>query len=261
MNLVFASGFLVPQYLLGIEYFRGLQAHVAEGGVHAALFPEVPPTGTCEDRARVLADAILQAYPDGAVHIIAHSMGGLDSRTLIARNLHGLSDPGRIASLTTVSTPHRGSPVADLLAGPRPNGPRRLLYDAIGHAIGLLGVDTGALANLTTQEASKVPDAAQTHPHIRYRSHFASGRPGPLPTCFALAPTHHYIYAVTGQANDGVVALNSARYGEFHEPFWHCDHIDMIGHNLDTADVGEFRFDHFAAFDAIISQLPEQQAA
>ena len=148
MNLVFASGFLVPQYLLGIEYFRGLQAHVAEGGVHAALFPEVPPTGTCEDRARVLADAILQAYPDGAVHIIAHSMGGLDSRTLIARNLHGLSDPGRIASLTTVSTPHRGSPVADLLAGPRPNGPRRLLYDAIGHAIGLLGVDTGALANL-----------------------------------------------------------------------------------------------------------------
>jgi triacylglycerol lipase len=87
MNLVFASGFLVPQHLLGIEYFRGLQAHVAEGRVHAALFPEVPPIGTCEDRARVLADAIFQAYPDGAVHIIAHSMGGLDSRSLIANNL------------------------------------------------------------------------------------------------------------------------------------------------------------------------------
>jgi triacylglycerol lipase len=255
MNLVLASGFLVPQNHLGIDYFRGLKAHIAQTSGHAALFPLVPPTGTCEDRACVLADAIQQAYPQGAIHIIAHSMGGLDSRTLIARNLHGLSSSGRIASLTTLSTPHRGSPLADLLAGARPDGPRRLLYDGVSHAIGLLGVETGALANLTTESASRVPDVTQTHPHIRYRSYFASGRPGPLPTSFAFAPLHHYIHLVTKQQNDGVVALDSARYGEFQQPFWHCDHADMIGHNLDTADVGGFQFDHFVAFDAIISQL------
>ena len=254
MNLVFASGFLVPQQLLGIDYFRGLREHLARSG-HAALFPEVPSAGTSEVRAGVLADAVRQAYPDGAVHIIAHSMGGLDSRNLIARNIHGLAEPGRIASLTTVSTPHRGSPVADLLAGPRPDGPRRVLYELISHAIGLLGVSTGALANLTTEAASRVPDTTQTHRHIRYHSYFAAGRPGPRPTCFALAPTHHYIHAVTNQANDGVVALDSARYGEFQQPFWPCDHVDMIGHNLDTADLGHFQFDHFAAFDAIIRGL------
>ena len=253
MNLVFASGFLVPQQLLGIDYFRGLQARLA--GRHAAIFPQVPPTATAEQRARVLADAIHQAYPQGPIHIIAHSMGGLDSRTLIARNLNGLSDPGRIASLTTLSTPHRGSPVADLLAGPRPSGARRLIYDTIGQAISLLGVDTGALANLTTTGASTVPDAAQTHPHIRYRSYFASGRAGAFPTCLALAPTYHYIRAVTGQQNDGVVALDSAKYGEFQQLLWPCDHVDMIGHNLDTADLGGFQFDHFAAIDAIIGQL------
>lgn len=255
MNLVFASGFLVPQHILGIEYFRGLQAHVAAAHGYAVLFPEVPPIGNYEDRARVLADAIAQQYPDGAVHIIAHSMGGLDSRTLIARNLQGLSNPGRIASLTTVSTPHLGSPVADLLAGPRPDGLRRLLYDGIAHAICLLGVDPGALANLTTEEASRVPDAAQTHPHIRYRSYFASGRPGTLPTCFAFAPTYHYIRTATGQENDGFVTLDSARYGEFQEPLWACDHADAVGHNLDTGDLGGFQFDHFTAFDAIINQL------
>lgn len=253
MNLVFASGFLIPQHLLGINYFRELKEHL--GDRHAALFPVVPPLATSEERARVLADAIQQQYPEGAVHIIAHSMGGLDSRTLIARNLHGLSAPGRIASLTTLSTPHRGSPVADLLAGPRPDGPRRLVYDGISQALGLLGIPTGALANLTTESASRVPDAAQTHPHIRYRSYFASGRPGLLPTCFALAPTHHYVHSVTGQANDGVVALDSARYGEFQQPFWQCDHADMVGHNLDTDDLSGFRFDHLAAIDAIISQL------
>jgi triacylglycerol lipase len=255
MNLVFASGFLVPQNLIGIDYFRGLQTHIAETSGHAALFPIVPPIGTSEERARVLADAIQQAYPEGPVHIIAHSMGGLDSRNLIGRNLHGLAAPGRISSLTTLSTPHRGSPVADLLAGPRPDGLHRLIYDQISHAIKLLGVDTGALANLTTEEASRTPDVARTHPHIRYRSYVAAGRRGPSATCLLLAPTHHYIHAITGQENDGVVALISARYGEFQEPFWHCDHVDMIGHNLDTADLGGFRFDHFAVFDAIINQL------
>jgi|SRR5215813_972402 len=254
-NLVFASGFLVPQRLLGINYFRGLKEHLQQVGAHAALFPEVPPVGTSDDRARVLADAIKQAYPEGEVHIIAHSMGGLDSRILIALNLHGLSAPGRIASLTTLSTPHRGSPVADLLAGPRPDDARRILYDGISQAVGLLGVDTGALANLTTQAASAVPDVIATHKHIRFRSYFACGRPGLLSTCFALAPTHHYILGVTGQENDGVVAKDSAMYGEFQTKFWRCDHVDMIGHNLDTADLGGFQFNHFAAFDAIINQL------
>src|SRR4051794_37761435 len=236
MNLVFASGFLVPQHLLGIDYFRGLRDHFA--GRHATLFPFVPPMGTAEERALVLADAIAGAYPEGEIHIIAHSMGGLDSRILIARNIHALSAPGRIASLTTLSTPHRGSPVADLLAGPRPDDPRRLTYDAISDAIGRLGIPTGALANLTAENASKVPDVTGTHPHIRYRSYFASGRLNLLPTCVALAATHHYIHTATGQLNDGLVALDSARYGEFQEPFWPCDHADMVGHNLDSLDLG-----------------------
>ena len=255
MNLVFASGFLVPQDILGIDYFAGLQAHIAGAGLHDAVFPVVPPLATCEVRAGVLADAIQTAFPNGEVHIIAHSMGGLDSRTLIAGNLHGLSDPGRIASLTTLSTPHRGSPIADLLAGPRPEGLERVLYDGITHAISLLGVDTGALANLTTAAAQQVPDAAQICPHIRYRSYFASGRPGVLPTAFILAPTHHYIYTITGQNNDGVVALNSAQYGEFQQPSWRCDHVDMIGHNLDPLNPMGFNFDHLAAFDTIIDSL------
>jgi len=29
----------------------------------------------------------------------------------------------------------------------------------------------------------------------------------------------------------------------------------MVGHNLDSLDLGNFQFDHFAAIDAIISRL------
>jgi hypothetical protein len=42
---------------------------------------------------------------------------------------------------------------------------------------------------------------------------------------------------------------------EFQPPVWPCDHADMVGHNLDTADLGPFQFDHPAAFDAVISKV------
>ncbi len=254
MNLVFPSGFFVPQRILGLNYFRGLENHIKNGGQHKALFPLVPALGGREKRAAELARQIQQAYPEGDIHIIAHSMGGLDSRTVIAANPNGLT--ARIKSLTTLSTPHRGSPVADLLAGPKPDGERRAIYEALSHAVAALGIETGALGDLTTDGTAKVPDVASTHgKQIRFRSYFACGRPGFLATSLALAPTHHYIFKVTNQMNDGVVARDSAKYGDFQEPFWPCDHVDMIGHNLDTADLGDFQFNHFSAIDHIIDTL------
>jgi triacylglycerol lipase len=265
MNLVFASGFLVPQRILGVDYFRGLKVHI--GDRHATLFPEVPPVGGSANRAAKLAAAIQNKFPTGEIHIIAHSMGGLDSRVLIAGNLEGLSNPGRIKSLTTISTPHRGTPAADLVVGPRPEDDRREAYDAITHAIRLLGIDIGSLKDLTTQGAAAIPDPRQTHPHIRYRSYCAMGRPGRSgllgflgigvkKTSAVFVPTHKYIEVVTGQDNDGVVPVESAKYGEVQQPFWQCDHADAIGHNLDDPlNLGQSPFDHLAAYDAIISQL------
>jgi triacylglycerol lipase len=254
MNLVFASGFLVPQHLLGINYFRGLEARL-KASTHKAIFPDVPPLKTSAERANKLAAKIDKEFPEGPIHIIAHSMGGLDSRTLIGLDLNGLSTPGRIASLTTLSTPHGGSPVADLVTGSKPGSPLDgLMFEAVRQALGLLSIPTGALDDLTTEGASRIPDVAKTHPHIRYRSHFAAGRAGLLPTCVILAPTHNYVHLVTGQPNDGVVALDSARYGDFQKPFFPCDHVDLVGHNLDTDDLGKFQLDHFAAIDAMILQ-------
>ena len=254
MNLVFASGFLVPQQFFGINYFRGVRDHVIQEG-HHPLMPKVPPFGSSAERAEALASAIQQTFPTGPVHIIAHSMGGLDSRMVIGRNLYGLGEPGRIASLTTLSTPHRGSPVADLLAGRGPDDLRRKFAGRITAAFALLGIETGALANLTAQMAATVPDVVQTHPHIRFRSYAAVGRAGHWPTCLLLAPTHEYIRAVTGEDNDGLVALSSAQYGDFQQPSWPCDHADVVGYNLDTAGLGPPIFDHIAKIDAIIAAL------
>src|SRR5579871_1116401 len=156
MNLVFASGFLFPQSLGPVAYFRGLKDHIAQSGLHNAIFPLIDPLGGLDGRADALARAIAEAYPEGPIHIIAHSMGGLDSRVLIGRDLRDLS--GRIASLTTVATPHRGSPIADLLAGRQADALRRRAADAVTAVFLHLGIDTGALADLTTERAAQVPD-------------------------------------------------------------------------------------------------------
>lgn len=252
MNLVFASGFLVPQHIAQIDYFHGLEAHLK--GKHETLFPDVSALGSSKDRADALAKQIAAKFPQGPIHIVAHSMGGLDGRTLIGGNLQGLSAPGRVRSLTTLSTPHHGSPVADLLLGEGAIPVPVFVRGPIDAAIAALGIPVGALRDLTTKGASAIPDAAKSHPDIHYRSYFASGRPGFLKTSVLLAPTHSFISLSTGQPNDGLVTLESAKYGEFQQPFWECDHADITGHDLDNLLVAP-KFEHLAHIDAIISEL------
>jgi triacylglycerol lipase len=201
-------------------------------------------------------------------------MGGLDSRVVIAGNLEGLSTPGRIKSLTTIATPHLGSPVADLLLNGNVPDKWRAAAVVIANLIRLSGVEKGALVDLTADGAAKIPDPRQTHPHIRYRSYCTVGRPAvsgllglgsvlgfpPKKTSAALFPTHEYIKSVTGEENDGLVPLSSAQYGDIQRPFWECDHADAVGYNLDLPLIlPPPAFDHLAAYAAIISQLEKDQ--
>ena len=74
--------------------------------------------GTVEGNAKMLLGQIERLAEEGGgkVNVIAHSKGGLDVRFLI-ENL-GAGD--KIASLTTLCTPHRGSPIASaILKSPR----------------------------------------------------------------------------------------------------------------------------------------------
>lgn len=67
--------------------------------------------GTIESNAEQLKNIVLGILNDSGcekINIIAHSKGGLDSKYMISKL--GMSD--KVASLTTLSTPHKGSPVA-----------------------------------------------------------------------------------------------------------------------------------------------------
>jgi triacylglycerol lipase len=265
MNLVFASGFLVPQHVraVGVNYFRGLDGQIRKAGRHNPVFPDVKALSSCEERAKEVAAEIQTKCPAGDIHIIAHSMGGLDSRFLIANNLDGLS--ARIKSLTTVATPHLGSPVADLLLGERTDDLG--FGKAVAALLGFLSIETDALRDLRTQGVN-IPDPQASHPDILYQSYAAVGRPGGLlsllglgkKTCVGLLPTYEYVQAVMGGENDGVVPFSSTRYGEFQDDdLWQCDHADAVGWNLDNP--ARPKFDHFAAYGRIIIKLEKRFTA
>jgi len=75
---------LLPQQIAFEDYFRGLRQRPEYS---TALFPDVPLTGSVMERAAQPAAAIGAEFPNSEVHIVAHSMGGLDARYMIAQSL------------------------------------------------------------------------------------------------------------------------------------------------------------------------------
>jgi triacylglycerol lipase len=229
VNLVFASGFLFPQRLLHHDYFRGVGA-----AFPGACFPRVPLTASIDARARALAAEIARHRfpdPDGPLHVVGHSMGGLDARYLLHRDLDGLA--GRIASLSTIGTPHRGSPIADFLVGPEPDRRtvRRRLYCGLRRVMGVLGLRSGAMDNLTSGYARRFNEA---HPDTRgVPCHCYAGVGA---EALLLRMTSAYIRDV-GQSpeerdNDGLVTVASAAWQPLAEPPWPTDHLGAVGHSL-----------------------------
>jgi pimeloyl-ACP methyl ester carboxylesterase len=129
---------------LGIErlkqdYWTGTDMNLRRLGVKL-IAPEVTPLGSIETRANELKAAILRAYPRGKVNVVAHSMGGLDARYMITK----LGMGHRVASLTTLSTPHHGSFYADFARKYIGN------WQGLSWLAGKAKIDHTALRDLTT---------------------------------------------------------------------------------------------------------------
>lgn len=145
LQVFLVPGFFGFQVLAGLPYFFGvrevLRDALAARGIAARVHAlDTLPTASLENRARYLADKLLAivSRDDSPVHIIGHSTGGLDARVLLSRDapLTGLREldslRARVRSLVTVSTPHHGTPLAEMLL--------RIEGQKLLRLIGLLGV-------------------------------------------------------------------------------------------------------------------------
>ena len=245
-----------------MDYFRDLPGHFRGQGLRVFV-PELDPTEGVEFRGGQLRDQIEAAAAAGAIdlsqktHIIAHSLGGLDSRYILSpANPNRIKVP--ILSLTTISTPHRGSPVADLIddplaLAPFPNLPFETGANLLERALNALCISLNGLRDLTRSACQSFSEKYVDDPKVSYFSSAGSGRPGFPEASAAFLLFHQYISGATGEPNDGMVPVPSAQWGSFDSSTWAGDHGEMIGYNLDNL-LSPPAFGYLAKYDQIVAR-------
>jgi len=204
------------------EYFRGVAERLEREGilVHRS---RVSKTASIADRAKELAAFVLE-LPGRRVNLVAHSMGGLDARFALTH----LGMSRKVASVTTVGTPHLGTPLADL--GTRPGA--KTLWAALRG----LGMNVDAFHDLTTERMAEFNESTPDARGVLYAS--VVGAPGARREVMPiLVPTYLWLGEWAG-GNDGLVPAASQRWGEVVREIG-ADHFAQIGWSRRFA-AGEF---------------------
>ena len=184
---------------------------------------------------------ITQAAGCEKVNIIAHSKGGLDARYAVST----LNMSPYVASVTTMSTPHRGCRFVDIALRRIPDGLFRNLavfMDRRFTAFGDIHPDFATAARQFSTEYSamfneKTPDA----PGVYYQSYMSVMKNSF--SDFILSIPHAVIRRVDGE-NDGLVSVDSAKWGDFKGVF-----RSKYRRGISHGDIIDLRRDDYRGFD------------
>lgn len=228
---------------LEIEYWIGVKDHLEKKGC-TVLVTKVPSFGSIEERAlslhvfleketqklrrrKATKDVISSSQekvssssamsPPIKLNLIAHSMGGLDCRFLISRIKN---KNYKVLSLTTVSTPHHGSEMADYVVNLfqdlnklAPSGSQQLILPP-------------SIRELTTKYMSFFNETVPDDPTVSYFSYGSCFKPNWFNAFYM---TWKIIYNLSdGLANDGMVTVQSSKWGNFRGCLLDTDHLDII---------------------------------
>jgi triacylglycerol lipase len=194
-----------------VEYFPGIRAAFEAAG-YEAFVPRLSPTASVAARAGELVRFIHTNISARPLHLIGHSLGGLDARFALAHL--GLHD--RVVSLTTIGTPHRGTSFADWGMARFSKLLRPLFRRA--------GLPDDAFHDLTTDACARFNENTPNVPGVAYAS-VAGLCEKPL-----LNPEWAWPARVVRMAegpNDGVVSVASAAWGS-NNMIWTGDHLNLV---------------------------------
>ncbi|KAN0124638.1 Alpha/Beta hydrolase fold [Lactarius tabidus] len=205
---------------LEVTHWRGIKEVLHANGIEV-LMTRVPATSSPVERAKVLEQKIEEMYAGRSVHLLGHSMGGLDCRYL-ATNLH--NHTFRVLSITTISSPHRGSTFADVFL--KTVGPERFpsflsLLDMLPNG----GGDGSAFSCLTPEAMREFNDLTPDVPDVKYFSWGAVYNPGLIDTW----KWPHSVVLEKEGPNDGLVSVESAKWGTYLGTVEDVNHLDLVG--------------------------------
>ncbi len=231
-----------------LNYWGRIPAELERNGARI-YYGNQQSADSVEKSAGELAERIERITEEtgcGKVNIIAHSKGGLDCRYALSKL--GIAD--KVASLTTINTPHRGCLFADYLLEKIPVKAQEKIADTYNETLKSLGDSAPdfmkAVRDLTAFSCEKFNENTKNAPGVYYQSvgsklnRAVNGR-------FPLNFTYHLVKYFDG-ANDGLVSLESFPWGEHYRllsikgkrGISHGDMIDLNRENIPGFDVREF---------------------
>lgn len=176
------------------------------------------------------------------VNIIAHSKGGLDSRYAISK----LGMAPYVASLTTMNTPHRGCRFVDY-ACQLPEGLYRLVASCFDRTFRKFGDKNPdfytATHQFSTKESERFNNQVPDDPKVYYQS-YTSKMKHPWSHLLLSIP-YCMIKPLEGE-NDGLVSVDSAKWGEFQGVFSNT-HSRGISHG----DIIDLKREDYKGFDPV----------
>ena len=214
--------------------------------------------GTIAYNAEDIRKRILQIREEtGAekVNIIAHSKGGLDARCAITT----LGMSPYVASLTTMNTPHRGCRFVDY-ACRLPEGFYRFVAGCFDRTFARFGDKSPdfytATHQFSTEASARFNENTPDMPGVYYQSYTSKMR-NPFSHLLLSIP-YCLIRPLEGE-NDGLVSVESAKWGEFRGVFSnqrlrgisHGDIIDLTRQDYRSFDVLE-------TYVRIVAELKEK---
>lgn len=265
--VMFVHGWTGFEKIGPLTYFYNVAAMVEEMG-----FPHevavLDPYNDTNVRAAQLVDQIdetLVAWRARKVDLLGHSQGGIDSRCAVSTFGYG----DRVSAVLTVASPHRGTYVTDLALGIAPGA----VEDLVGLLLNFVGAVTAqqksdAMASFySLSEKHMIEEfnpANPDDPRVAYISY--TGRTcnatdflNPNKDCQDLVDPligwSHDILALNRGVNDGLVTVDSAKWGDYRGEMI-ADHIDEVGQILGVTDP---KFDHLAFYRDRMRELAAEQ--
>ncbi len=233
-----------------INYWGRIPKNLVKNGA-SVYYGHQQAFGTIEGNGQMIKEKILDIVEVTGcekVNIIGHSKGGLDARYAIST----LGMGEYVASLTTISTPHQGSALADY-------GNKHVsdkLYRSVAKFFDKYFLKIGdenpdfytATRQLTKEYSVEFNENTPDQDGVFYQSYMSL-----MKNCFShsLLSVPYLIMCLHDKKNDGLVTLDSARWGEFRGVFEnkkrrgisHGDMIDITRGNYKGFDVIETYID------------------
>lgn len=206
-----------------------------------------------DNSAKELADRINEIVSTTGcekVNVIAHSKGGLDIKTAIAKL--GIAD--KVASVVTVNTPHKGCEFAEYLLNKAPESFRQKVASAYNNTLSKLGDPDpdfiAAVTDLTASGCKRIWDETEGFDYKGcgiYTRSIGSCMRKARSGAFPLNMSYHLVKMFDGR-NDGLVGEASFKWGEDYlflenkklRGISHGDMIDLNRENIPGFDVREF---------------------